>query len=176
MGNPAVVSGAFRYPGPGSFAALQGEVAGMSPSAARNDMGRFVGAIAGLDIGEWEELHTRTLDLSPLFVPYVGHAMWGENYRRGEFMAELKGVQREAGIDPAGELPDHIEPILRYLDSVSDPLPDLLDVLPAAVETMIGQLKKAESDNPYRHLLAAVAHVVDDVVAATAAPMPGART
>jgi len=92
MGNPAVVSGAFRYPGPGSFAALQGEVAGMSPSAARNDMGRFVGAIAGLDIGEWEELHTRTLDLSPLFVPYVGHAMWGENYRRGEFMAELKGV------------------------------------------------------------------------------------
>lgn len=175
MGIGAAVADAFRYPGPGSHADLQAEVGKMSPGAAQNDMERFVGAIAGLELGEWEELHTRTLDLSPLFVPYVGHAVWGENYRRGEFMAELKGAQREAGIDPAGELPDHIEPILRYLDSVPEPLLDLIEVLPAAVEKMVAQLKKAESDNPYRHLLAAVAHVVDDFVASANAAMPGAR-
>ncbi len=176
MGICSIVAGGFRYPGPGSAADLRESVREMPPGSAQSDMERFVSAISQLSLGEWEELHTRTLDLSPLFVPYVGHVVWGENYRRGEFMAELKGAEREAGIDPVGELPDHIEPILRYLDSVTDPLPDLLEVLPGAVEEMVAQLKKAEADNPYRHLLAAVAHVVGDVPAAADAALSGERT
>jgi nitrate reductase delta subunit len=177
MSGRAVVAEGFRYPAPGALAQLRDRVRRMPTGPARKDMERFVAGIAVLDLGEWEELHTRTLDLSPLFVPYVGHAAWGENYRRGEFMAEMKGALREAGVDPSGELPDHIEPVLRYLDVAPEPLPDLLDVLPGAVEKMTMELKKAEPDNVYRYLLAAVGHVVEEVVAARGATeQTGART
>jgi nitrate reductase delta subunit len=155
----------FRYPFPGHADALRSAVAGMPPGAARSAMERFLAEVADLPLGEWEELHTRTLDLSPLFVPYVGHVAWGESYRRGAFMAEMKAAQTGAGVDQHGELPDHIEPILRYLDATTDLLPDLVDALPGAVAEMRKDLKKREPANPYRHLLAAAAAVVDGALA-----------
>ena len=162
----------FRYPFPGHADALRDAVDAMPAGAARTAMERFVAEVVSLPSSEWEELHTRTLDLSPLFVPYVGHVAWGESYRRGAFMAEMKAAQTAAGVDQHGELPDHIEPILRYLDVATDLLPDLVDALPGAVAEMRKDLKKREPANPYRHLLAAAAAVVD---AALATPT-GARS
>lgn len=162
----------FRYPFPRHAVALRRAVAAMPAGTARTAMERFVAEVADMPLGEWEELHTRTLDLSPLFVPYVGHVAWGESYRRGAFMAEMKAAQTAAGVDQHGELPDHIEPILRYLDAATDLLPDLVDALPGAVSEMRKDLKKREPANPYRHLLAATAAVVD---AALATPT-GARS
>ncbi len=152
---------ALDYPSPDSIAILRTAMEGLDPSPVRTEVSRFVEEIEGLELGEWEELHTRTLDLSPLFVPYVGHLAWGESYRRGAFMAELQRAQLDAGVDQRGELPDHIVPILGYLDRVDDLLPDLTEVLASAVSTMRKDLKKTEPDNPYRHLLAAVASAVD---------------
>ncbi len=155
----------FGYPCPGRAEELRDSVAVMPAGDARTKMERFVAEVAALPLGEWEELHTRTLDLSPLFVPYVGHVAWGESYRRGAFMAEMKAAQTAAGVDQHGELPDHIEPILRYLAAGVDLLPDLVDILPGVVAEMRKDLKKRESGNPYRHLLAATAAVVDAAVA-----------
>jgi nitrate reductase delta subunit len=127
----------------------------------RRALERFLGEVESLDLGEWEELHTRTLDLSPLFVPYVGHVMWGESYRRGEFMAELAGSMRELGVDLEGELPDHLAPVLRYLDT--RPSPELTGLVAAAVEKMGKELARAEAQNPYRHLLAAARLAVSEL-------------
>ena len=55
-------------------------------------MRHFLDEVGSLTLGEWEELHTATLDLSAPFVPYVGHVIWGDDYRRGEFMADLVGA------------------------------------------------------------------------------------
>lgn len=136
-------------------------------------MTRFVDEVSGLELGAWEELHTSTLDLSPLFVPYVGHVTWGENYRRGEFMADLKRDMERAGVDLRGELPDHIEPILRYVAATSEPLADLVAVLSDAVGTMSSTLDAAADHNPYRHVLAATARVVADVTSATPVTIGG---
>ncbi len=152
---------AFSYPGHDTIEELRTAIDALPPDGARRELQRYVAEVERLEIGEWEELHTRTLDLSPLFVPYVGHLAWGESYRRGAFMAELQRAQLDAGVDQHGELPDHIVPILGYLDRVDDLLPDLTEVLAPAVSTMRKDLKKAEPDNPYRHLLAAVASAVD---------------
>ena len=54
-----------------------------------------------------------------------------------------------------GELPDHLIPILRYLDLTSQPLPELVDVLEPAVQRMLSGLRQAEASNPYTHLLEA---------------------
>jgi nitrate reductase molybdenum cofactor assembly chaperone NarJ/NarW len=162
----------FGYPFPGHADALRSAVAGLPPGAPRTAMERFVAEVADLPLGEWEELHTRTLDLSPLFVPYVGHVAWGESYRRGAFMAEMKAAQIAAGVDQNGELPDHIEPILRYLAAAEDLLPDLAGALPGAVAEMRKDLKKREPSNPYRHLLAAAAAVVDAALATPTGARP----
>lgn len=166
----ATVALAYRYPGEDSHERLAGAVAGLPDGALKDEMTRFVVAISRLDRGEWEELHTRTLDLSPLFVPYVGHVIWGESYRRGAFMAGLRREQLDSGVDAAGELPDHVAPILSYLDRVSEPPADLVEVLPQAVSAMRRELGKAEPDNPYRHLLAATVAAVDARLAEGATP------
>lgn len=117
---------------------------------------RFVKRVAALSLDEWEMLATRTLDLSPLAAPYVGHQVWGENYQRGAFMARLQGEMRRLGVDPAGELPDHLVPILRYLEVAERPLPELLEHLAPAVMKMHAALREAEADNPYLLVFRAV--------------------
>lgn len=119
----------------------------------RSRLERFVAAVTPLPLGEWEELHTRTLDLSPYFVPYVGHVVWGESYKRGAFMAALNRDMAAVGVDLEGELPDHLAPVLRYLEATASPDEELVDVLPQAVTAMIKDLKKSDAENPYLHVL-----------------------
>jgi nitrate reductase delta subunit len=157
----SVVAMGFRYPAPGRLEELLAAVASLEEGPVRREMERLLAAVAALELGEWEELHTRTLDLSPLFVPYVGHVTWGESYRRGEFMAELAGGMREAGVDPDGELPDHLGPVLRLLEL--RPSPDLVEVVAEAIGKMDKELAKAEADNPYRHLLSAARAAVAEL-------------
>ena len=161
----SVVAAGYLYPTPISHEALTKAVADLDGPIGKH-MRRFVDAVGQLELGEWEELHTRTLDLSPLFIPYIGYVLWGENYRRGEFMADLKRDMERLGVELHGELPDHLDPVLRYLDATPSPLPDLMADLPKAIGIMRSTLKKAESGNPYRHLLAATAEVVGHAEAA----------
>jgi nitrate reductase molybdenum cofactor assembly chaperone NarJ/NarW len=158
-----VVALGYRYPTPSAATELSAAIDGVPGGVVERHMRRFFDEVSGLSLGEWEELHTATLDLSPLFVPYVGHVTWGENYRRGEFMADIKGSMTRNGIDLGGELPDHIEPILRYLAQVDEPLADLVEVLPDAAADMQDTLAKASDDNPYRHLLAATVAFAADL-------------
>jgi nitrate reductase delta subunit len=151
----------YRYPTPTSHEALVAAVTGLTGTVRRR-MGDFVDAVGALELAEWEELHTATLDLSPLFVPYVGHVVWGENYRRGAFMADLKADMERIGVGLDGELPDHIEPVLRYLAEAAEPRTDLTEVVGGAVTTMQETLHKEAPENPYNHLLAATAAVVEE--------------
>jgi len=150
-----VVALGYRYPSPSALEQLDDAVRNEQHAEVRKPMMQFVAGVAQLTLGEWEELHTATVDLSAPFVPYVGHVVWGENYRRGEFMADLKAAMEAAGVDLAGELPDHIEPVLRYLAVAEQPMADLASVLPDAVTEMEQTLHNAQPDNPYCHLLAA---------------------
>ena len=152
----------FRYPRPDSLEILTGVVA-QTRGVVHRHLQNFLNEVSVLSQAEWEELHTSTLDLSALFVPYVGHVMWGDNYKRGEFMAELKGVMRNEGIGLGGELPDHLEPIMRYLAAADSPLTELVDVLPGAMTYMEQTLKTASPQNPYLHLLAATTAFVADL-------------
>lgn len=162
MHEAAVVALAYRYPAPGSLERLRDAVSTLPKEAPRRHMERFLEAVGELELGEWEELHTATLDLSPQVITYVGHVTYGENYRRGEFMADLKVDMEANGVELFGELPDHIEPILRYLAAVDEPLSDLDDILATSVAEMTRTLTAADPDNPYRHALEATMAVVED--------------
>ncbi len=152
----ASLAEAFSYPAPGRLAALNRGLAAMPDGAGKRAYAAFLRSLAGLSLGEWEELYTRTLDLNPPAAPYVGYQVWGENYARGAFLASMGRALAGAGIDPGGELPDHLGPVLRYLAVAPQPLPELLEALDPALERMLTALRKAEPDNPYVSLLEAV--------------------
>lgn len=158
-----VIALGFDYPSPGSLDVLADAVETSTHGVVKRHLGRLIAELETLELGKWEELHTATLDLSPLFVPYIGHVAWGENYRRGEFMADMNAAMKHLGIDLHGELPDHIAPVLRYLSIAAEPRDDLIQELPNAVETMAKTLAKASPVNPYRHLLAAVVDFTADL-------------
>ncbi len=149
---------AFGYPGPGRLAALQAglkELPAESAAGVKAPVQAFLDKVGCLSVGEWEELHTRTLDLNPPAAPYVGFQTWGETYPRGAFLARLSRALAEVDIDLEGELPDHLAPVLRYLGQSVDPLPELVGLLGPALRRMQAALAAKEPANPYLDLLEA---------------------
>ncbi|MFV0257800.1 MAG: nitrate reductase molybdenum cofactor assembly chaperone [Acidimicrobiales bacterium] len=159
----AVLAIGFRYPGPGSAERLGAGVAGIPDGPVRRAFEAFVDDVSALPLSAWEELHTTTLDLNPRFAPYIGHAIWADNYQRGAFMAELAAAQADLGVDGGGELPDHVEPVLRYLAVADRPVASLVPVIGQALAQMRRALVTADPTNPYRHLLDAVVALVADL-------------
>lgn len=151
---------AYQYPQPGSTKALWERVKDLPKSRAKDLLERFLQAISELKLSEREELYTRTLDLTPLTAPNIGYAVYGEDYRRGRLMADLNAEYMHLGIDTAGEIPDHLIPVLRYLAVAETPLPELLQLLGPALQQIIYSLKTLESRNPYLLLLEATLEVV----------------
>jgi nitrate reductase molybdenum cofactor assembly chaperone NarJ/NarW len=147
------LAGAFCYPAPGRLDALKRGLTAMPKGGGKDAYAAFVNSIGRLTLGEWEELHTRTLDLSPPAAPYVGYQTWGESYQRGAFLVKMNRALAEAGVEADGELPDHLAPSLRYLAATGDPFPEMIEILGPALQRMIAALRKAEPDNPYVSLL-----------------------
>lgn len=146
---------AFCYPHPQLLDKLKAGLAEVDKSPGKNELVAFVKNIDMLTRSEWEELCTRTLDLSPAAAPYVGFQVWGESYQRGEFMAKLNREMYEFDIDVEGELPDHLVPILRYLDATDKPIPELVENYENAINRMASVLRSKDKDNPYLFLFEA---------------------
>lgn len=148
----ALLAQSLVYPYEGLLDELQAGVAAAGKGTAQKKFAAFLKQIGRLSLAAWEELATRTLDLSPAAAPYVGFQVWGESYQRGAFMAQLNRALAELDIDPAGELPDHLVPVLRYLAVADPPLPELAEHLKTALERMIAIMREKERGNPYVHV------------------------
>lgn len=154
---------AFCYPGPEQLKFLETGLAILPVSPQKEKAAAFIKKIKRLSLGEWEELYTRTLDLNPPAAPYIGFQTWGESYQRGTFLSKMNRTLMEAGIDLQGELPDHLIPVLRYLGQISQPLPDLIEVLAPAMQRMTKELRKADPGNPYLDLFEAVESLCNEL-------------
>jgi nitrate reductase delta subunit len=159
---PATVALALRYPTEDAMGELEASVDAMGKGGAEREMRRFMKDLDGIPLGELEELYTMTFDLSPVVVPYVGHLAYGDSYERGTFMADLKGAMRAVDVDPGSELPDHLDPILRYLAATDEPVDSLEPILVPAITKMEKSLKKSNSKNPYIHVLTAARIVAEE--------------
>lgn len=155
-----ILAEAFQYPRPGLIERLQAGIRDIQDSPAKNSITNFLERVTCLEPGEWEELYTRTVDLNPQFAPYIGYQVWGDTYPRGEFLSCLNKEMAIHSINLEGELPDHLVPVLRYLDCVTSPTAELVELLPQALQAMYRSLQKAGPGNPYGFLLQAVEAVV----------------
>ena len=134
-------------------------------------LARFRGYITGNAPGRREELYSGTFDLQPLCYPYVGYQLFGEEYRRGMFMARLREQFRCSGFAAGDDLPDHICVILRFLagrepEEVEREL--VSECLVPALRKMITGITDAA--NPYRDLLQALLIVLGGYAGESATP------
>jgi nitrate reductase delta subunit len=120
-------------------------------------LGQFRDFLGQTAAGRVEEIYTSTFDLQPVCYPYAGYHLFGENHRRGSFMAQLKEQYRIRNFSPVGELPDHIAVLLRFLAHLEEDeeRKELIHlVMVPTLQRMLEGLK--DGKNPYRALLQAL--------------------
>ena len=108
---------------------------------AINEMRNFRDRFISSDKVSLEEAFTKTFDLKMVSYPYAGFHLFGESFKRGEFLSKLMARYQECGFDygtyvfkdfdtgelndaikaeglQIKELPDHIKIIIRFLASL----------------------------------------------------------
>jgi len=123
----------------------------------------FRAFLAKTPIGTMEEIYSRTFDLQAVCFPYVGYHLFGEDHRRGLFMANLKGDYKANQFSCGNELPDHLGVMLHFLAIEShggqDEMIDLC-VIPA-LKKMVAGLDG--TSNPYRGVLESLLLVLQEL-------------
>lgn len=117
----------------------------------------FLEKVAAVPLTALQEQYTRAFDLNPVCPLEVGYYLFGEDYRRGVFLANLRETESPFELGQAHQLPDYLPVLLRLLIRLEDnELQSALrtDCLIPAVEKMEAALKKAGS--LYADLLAVV--------------------
>ena len=144
-----------RYPSGEFMRHLEGAL-GLAEHECRDDLELFRSQISHLELGELQELYTRTFDLSPLCSLEVGWQLYGEDYARGSFLVYMRTQLHDHGMEEREELPDHLAHVLPAIARMP---PDKSNELRegAAVPAIEKMLKAFEGkENPYADLLRAV--------------------
>lgn len=157
-----ILAEALRYPASGRWDHLDRLKAELPPGSVRSAYESFLHGVHDLTLGEWEELYTRTLDLNPPAAPYIGYQTWGDSYQRGSFLSMLNRALEAHQIDTEGELADHLIPVLRLMQRLDEPFPELHEVLEKSVLNIRDGLAKADRENPYVPLLDAIVLACQD--------------
>lgn len=126
----------------------------------------FQNAIAGMSPGQLQEMYVNAFDLRPDCTPNLGYHLFGDDGRRGLFLAELKGRMESAGIAPGCELPDHISLLLRYVQQDEAECRILIeDCMLPAVSRIADILDSGE--NVYKHALRALLSLLQHQIEAS---------
>src|SRR5690348_1678399 len=110
-----------------------------------------------LGIARLQEAYTSTFDLQPECTLNLGYHLFGEDQRRGMFLAKLNELFQQAGVETAKELPDHLCYLLRYVAArpASDESSAIIsDCLLPAVSKIAEAMK--EKSNPYQPVVEAL--------------------
>jgi len=141
------------------------------PEAARamSQFGAFLEQHEGWQV---EEAFTETFDVNPACALEVGWHLFGEEYARGMFLVRMRQEMRKYALAESAELPDHISHVLAIVAAMpeDEAARFVTACLQPAVEKMNDALATKES--PYRHLLAALAAVIEQKWGASAAARP----
>ena len=67
-----------------------------------------------------QELFTRSFDVQAIATLDIGYVLFGDDYKRGELLANLNQEHRKAGNDCGTELADYLPNILRLMSMLQD--------------------------------------------------------
>lgn len=107
-----------------------------------------------------EELYVNTFDVQALCSLDIGYVIFGEDYKRGEMLTNMKVMQTKFGNDCGTELPDHLPNVLTLITKLNwNDSRDLVAYLVlSALEKMLQGFQ--EKGSPYQHVLFAIDQIL----------------
>ncbi|MFO1464404.1 MAG: hypothetical protein U1F66_11580 [bacterium] len=152
-----------NYPWPGEKAEVTGSVRELT--RIYPEVGEvfqpFAEYLAGISEERLQELYTQTFEIQPLCHLDVGYVLFGEDYKRGQFLVHLKQEHEKIRNECGSELPDHLPNFLNLLARHPDRefAGELArEFLIPALEKMLGGFK--EKGNVYGAPLQALSAVL----------------
>lgn len=145
-----------EYPGPdwdANVAACKKVVFGSSPDLLTS-FTTFCDGAKDLPVSSLQELYTRTFDLNPVCTLDIGYHLFGENYKRGVFLANLRETEAAYELGQEHQLPDYLPVLLRLVARLGDEELRAALIIECLIPALAKMLKAfGDRDNPYRHLL-----------------------
>ena len=160
----SILAGLFDYPDQKTddLIRLTSDILYANYPAATNTFLQFQQTILGLDLHSREEYFINTFEVEALISMDLGYILFGEDYKRGNFLAMMQQEQISADNDLGSELADHLPNVMRLLplmseQEVAEELAYSI-ILPAIREI----LKKFENtDNVYQYAFETVLKVME---------------
>ena len=112
----------FRYPKTGYIEQVNQCAAILKEKypKAHIDMTPFVDVINNSTLFEIEEIFGRTFHIQAICYLDLGYVLFGEDYKRGDFLVQMKNEQRKVNNDCGEELADNLPNVLSLLSLIED--------------------------------------------------------
>ena len=156
-----ILAGLLEYPGDDWAERLERAEELCLPGNSHGLLREFLRGVQSTSVPLLQECYTQIFDLNPVCTLEAGYHLFGENYKRGLFLANLSETEKSHDVALNGQLPDYLPALLLLLDRLpEDELrADLISqCMVPALEKMSQALSKNES--PYAHLIAAVGELL----------------
>lgn len=114
----------------------------------------FQKEVLGISLHEQQEYYLKTFDIKAIVALDLGYLIFGEDYKRAEFLVNLQKEHKQASINCGTELGDHLPNILELL--AKTPNPEFREELGYIISRPVIQFMLAkfeEHDNYYKLLL-----------------------
>jgi len=118
----AALAEVFRYPAPQRENFIEGwqEIIWNIVPELNPKLETFIKHIQKKTIAAQQEYYIATFDVQALCFLDIGYVLYGEDYNRGVFLANMKKEQKNAGNDCGSELPDHLPNMLALLPKLKN--------------------------------------------------------
>lgn len=100
-------------------------------------------------LDEMEEVYTKTFHIQAICYLDLGFVIFGEDYKRGEFLVNMKKEQQNANNDCGDELPDNLVNVLTLLPKLKDVSfrnELAVRIVIPALQKMLGEFKAARME------------------------------
>lgn len=119
----------------------------------------FAEVARGEPLARLEENFVATFEMTTKRPLEIGWHLYGEQYKRGEFLVRMRKMLRDHGVEENHELPDHLSHCLALLPRMegSDADAFVAGYLLPAIEKL---LKGFQAENPYQQVLLTLKHLL----------------
>lgn len=138
----AIIADLFTYPDnqyPHGVQRVRNKLAADYTKAA-TELDKFLSLLPADDLLKMQDLYIHTFDVQAITTLDIGYALFGDDYKRGELLANLNREHREAENDCGFELADHLPNVVRLMAKLDDQelLQELVEeLLVPALKTML---------------------------------------
>jgi len=141
--------------------------------AAAKAVERFLELLPASDVVAMQELYIRSFDVQAMTTLDIGYVLFGDDYKRGELLANLNREHLEADNECGNELADHLPNLLRLLPKLQDEalVEELAEsVLAPALKAMISEFsserieKKNEAYKKHYKTIIDTPYVPDEAI------------